>query len=106
MAASGILRVTPERLQSTAAEFSGKASTVQGLTNQMLELVRGLNGIWQGEASTSYAQKFNSLEDDMARIYKMITEHSNDLNTMAEEFMKVEKENMEESSGLPSDAIT
>jgi WXG100 family type VII secretion target len=104
--ASGILRVSPEKLQATASSFESIGSNVSNLTQQMTALVTGLSGqIWSGEAATAYVNKFNGLQDDMDRIYKMIKEHSDDLISMAEQFINAENTNAEMANSLSSDVI-
>lgn len=104
--ASGILRVSPEKLQSTASSFEGTGSTVQGLTQQMTTIVTGLTGqVWSGDAATAFVTKFTGLQDDMDRIYKMIKEHSDDLITMAQQYMSAESANADLANSLSSDVI-
>lgn len=103
---AGILRVTPEKLQSTAASFESTGSTIMNLTQQMTSIVTGLSGqIWSGEAATSYVNKFNGLQDDMERIHKMVQEHSKDLQEVAQQFITTENANKELANGLSSDVI-
>ena len=103
---AGILRVTPEKLQSTASSFEGQASQVQSLTQQMTSVVTSLSGqIWSGEAATAYVNKFNGLQDDMDRIYKMIQEHSTDLIQIAQQYMTAERSNTELANSLSADVI-
>lgn len=104
--AAGILRVTPEKLQATASSFEGKGSTVQNLTREMTTLVTGLTGqVWSGDAATAYINKFNGLQDDMDRIYKMIKEHSDDLTEMAQQYIQAESANADLAGSLSSDVI-
>ena len=104
--AQGILKVTPEKLQSTASSFEGTGTTVNNLTQQMTAIVTGLSGqIWSGEAATAYVNKFNGLQDDMDRIYKMIQEHSQDLQEVAQQFITAENANKDMANSLSSDVI-
>lgn len=104
--AAGILRVTPEKLQSTASSFEGTAGNVQNLTQQMTSIVTSLSGqIWSGEAATAYVNKFNGLQDDMDRIYKMIKEHADDLIQMAQGYAAAEAANADLANSLSSDVI-
>lgn len=104
--AQGILKVTPEKLQSTASSFEGSGTTVNNLTQQMTAIVTGLSGqIWSGEAATAYINKFNGLQDDMDRIYKMIQEHSQDLQEVAQQFITAENANKDLANSLSSDVI-
>lgn len=104
--ASGILRVTPEKLQATASGFESTGSTVQSLTQQMTSIVTSLSGqVWSGEAATAYVNKFTGLQDDMDRIYKMIQEHSEDLIAMAQQYISAEAANVDAANSLSSDVI-
>ena len=41
----GMIKVAPETLASTASEFGGQATQLQGLTTQMMELIESLEGV-------------------------------------------------------------
>ncbi len=103
---TGNLLVTPEKLISTSQEFSNLGSQVNSITQQMLQIVASLGATWAGEANTAYAGKFNSLEDDMTKMYRMINEHVQDLQDMARNYQQAETANVETSSGLQSDVIS
>ena len=104
--ASGFLRVSPDVLKTTAGNFGGSASKVQSLTQQMTSIVTSLSGeVWSGDAATAYVNKFNGLQDDMDRIYKMIKEHSDDLIQMAQQYSTAESTNTELANSLSSDVI-
>ena len=102
---TGNLLVTPEKMMSASQEFSGYATQVKQLTEQMMENINSLAATWGGEAHTAYHNKFNALNNDMERIHKMIMEHSSDLNEMAVNFKKAESTNVETGSALQSDVI-
>ena len=103
---AGILRVTPEKLQSTASSFESTGSTIMNLTQQMTSIVTSLSGqVWSGEAATSYVTKFNGLQDDMERIHKMVQEHSKYLQEVAQQFISAENANKDLANSLSSDVI-
>ncbi len=101
----GILRVTPEKLISTSEGFRGTGGQIRNLTQNMLDLVKAMNSFWQGEASTAYLTKFQSLSDDMQKMDRMINEHVQDLQDMAKQYQTAEKINIETSNALASDII-
>lgn len=101
----GILRVTPDKLVSAAGEFNNSASAVKRLTSQMVNIIDGLSGVWSGEAATAYKNKFHQLDDDIARLIKMIQEHVKDLQEMARVYKQAEASATEASSALPTDPI-
>lgn len=96
----GILKVTPEKLMQTSGEFAETGNQIKGLTGEMMTLVQGLKGIWQGEASLSYGNKFNTLQTDMDRLYRMVQEHVADLQEMASQYQQAETGNTEQGNSL------
>ena len=102
----GILKVTPEELQSTAGEFSGKGNTIKGLMDQMMGIVTNLSGSWQGEASATYLRKFKGLQTDIDKMNRMIQEHVQDLNNMANQYKQAENQNMEAGQALTDSVIS
>ena len=102
----GTLRVSPEQLIATANEFSttgNKMNTLMG--TEMMDLVRSLSSVWEGEASQAYIRQFEGLRDDMEKLYRMVAEHSNDLTAMAAEYQNADKTNASLASGLSTDVI-
>ncbi len=101
----GIIKVTPEQLQSTSSEFSGKGNTVANLTSQMTNLVVSLSSVWEGEASSAYVAKFRQLDDDIQKMNNMIQEHVRDLMDMAQAYIDAESQNIDAIAGLSGDVI-
>lgn len=103
---NGTIKVSPEKLISTASEFSNSGSTINGLTNQMSTIVSSLSSSWEGEASTTYISKFKQLDDDINTLNKMIQEHVSDLQQMAGIYKNAEQSNADDSASLASDVIS
>ena len=103
---TGTIKVTPEKLRTTAVEFGNQGSTVNTLTSQMMSLVTGLSSAWEGEASATYLAKFRGLENDIQKINRMIQEHVNDLEEMATLYQAAETANVESAQALASDVIS
>ncbi len=97
---TGTLRVTPEKLISTAQSFSSSAGTVQNLTGSMLSTVDSLNGTWAGEYN-----KAHGLQESMNKMIKMINEHSTDLQAMAQVYQEAERTAQEAAAALQTDVI-
>lgn len=102
----GILKVTPDELRTTAGEFGNKGNTIKAQTDEMMQMVKNLSTVWQGEASGAYLNKFQGLQTDIDKINRMIQEHVQDLNDMAEQYDIAENTNTEQSQGLQANAIS
>ena len=102
---TGILKVTPEQLISTASDFQSTGNTIRSLTSDMTSTVTGLSSIWEGEAATAYVTKFNGLQDDIERLIGMVNEHVNDLMEMGRVYSNAETSDLNEIATLSSDVI-
>ena len=103
---ANIIRVSPEKLNSTAGEIKSIQGNILNITSEMTSTVQGMSSDWTGDASTAYIQKFNGLQDDMARISSMLNEHVNDLQNMSSTYSQAESSAVSIGSGLSSDVIT
>lgn len=102
----GIIKVDPQKLMSTADEFSSTGSQVKTLTDNMVSIIDSMKTMWEGEASTAYNTKFHQLQDDMDKMYRMIQEHVKDLNEMAQQYMTAETANIDTGNSLAGDVIS
>lgn len=101
----GILKVTPEKLIQSSGEFAMTGSQVRNLTGEMMTLVQSLKGLWMGDASGAYAGKFQGLQGDMDKLYRMIQEHASDLQEMAGQYQKAESGNTEQGNSLDAGVV-
>lgn len=101
----GIIKVSPQLLTSTAAEFGNQGNMIGNLTREMMNLITGMSATWEGDAAIAYITKFRGLENDIQKIVRMVQEHSTDLQEMANIYMEAENANMEEANGLSDEVI-
>ena len=102
----GTVKVSFSELRNASDEFETTAGQVQTITGDMMNMVNGLNSVWQGAASDSYRNQFNKLDDDMQRMIRMIQEHATDLKDMANRYETIENANADRSNTLAGDVIT
>lgn len=102
----GIIKVDPQQLISTADEFSTTNGQVKSITDQMNSIIDSLKPVWEGDASNTYNTKFDQLQDDMDKMYRMIQEHVRDLNDMAQEYIAAENANVDTGNALAGDVIS
>jgi WXG100 family type VII secretion target len=96
----GTLLVTPEELRNTATAFSGKASEVEGLLDEMLNIASNLSSSWTGNASDAYRTKFANLQSSKETTLNMMNEHVTDLNDMADQYTTAETSAMNAANDL------
>lgn len=101
----GQIKVNPQDLINTSTDFSSKGNTVSKLTQEMLTLVSGLTGSWEGDASGAYTKKFAELSGDITQINNKIKEHVEDLQEMAKKYQAAEDSNTQANSSMSSNLI-
>ena len=101
----GIIKVSPQLLNSTASEFGNQGNLISNITTEMMTLITGMASAWEGDAATAYITKFKGLEDDIQRMIRMVQEHSSDLQEMAQIYAEADAANAEEANSLSSDVI-
>ena len=100
------LRVTPDRLRTTAAQFNGTSNQVQNTSRQIVAIAGELRGTWGGQAASTYYGKIEGLQNDTRKIHRMINEHVQDLQKMANMYDTHENENVATNQSLRVDNIT
>lgn len=84
---ANIIHVSPEKLAGTAKRFEQTAGEVRMICRNMTGTVQALSGrIWSGSAAAAYKNKFNSLQGDIDRLYRMIAAHASHLEQIAREY--------------------
>ena len=101
----GKIRVTTEALKATANEFQAAMGQIRQYTTMMTDQVTGLSGKFEGEAATTYINKFNMLQDDIEKLANMVNEHVTDLNEMADMYGSSETKNIEQAQSLAGDVL-
>ncbi len=98
---TGTLKVETTKLKSTASEFASTSSQIKNATSNMVQTIGQLSGsVWSGEAASAYVNKFNGLSDEIQKIDRMIQEHVQDLQDMANQYERAENEATQTASGL------
>ena len=100
---AGSVKVNTQKLRETADKFTNSRAQIKSTTDAMTSTAHEVASIWKGETSSKYAQKFSGLQDEMQTIYKMVTEHIDDLQQMATEFEDADKAAADATSKLKTD---
>lgn len=101
----GKILVTTEVLRSTASEFQGAMTQIQNYTSMMVEETNGLSAKFQGDAATTYINKFNQLQDDIAKVADLVNKHVTELNEMADNYEASQGRNIDKAEALSGDVL-
>ena len=98
---TGTIKVSPDKLLSTSAEFSSQGNTIISLTGEMMNIVASMSSVWEGEAASSYMTKFKSLESDIQTLNMVWY-----LEQMANLYSTAEQQNVDDAASLSSGVIS
>ena len=101
----GNILVTPEELERTSEEFRSAASSIQAITEDMINTVVNISSTWGGEASTAYISSFKTFQDNFTRLKSMIDAHANALTELAGLYKSTEQENVQTASQVQGNIL-
>lgn len=81
------IRVSPERLRSTASQLESSQQQVDQLLRDMINTVNSLQGEWTGLAQVDYAQLFNDqVPKTQTNLAEILTRLISELRRIAQTF--------------------
>lgn len=81
---AGQIRITPDMMRSRSSEYATQSEMVGEVISKMDSLLSQLQSEWEGEASRSYAEKYEELKPGFLKAQELIMEISQALNKTAE----------------------
>lgn len=86
------IRISPDQMRGRAGEFRNEAAAVGDSISAMDRLLRQLQEEWEGEASRSYAQRYQSeLRPSFQKAQEMIDEIATALDRTAQEMQEMDQ---------------
>lgn len=86
------IRISPDQMRGRANEFRKQADAVQDSITAMNNLLTTLESEWEGEASKSYANRYNSeLRPSFEKARDMINEIAQALDKTAQEMQDMDQ---------------
>lgn len=99
-----MLNVTPEQLDSKAAELDTRGTEVSSIVEEMISLIDSIGATqWSGEAATAYKNKFDELRDDAQRMKQDLSQAADSLKQIAAQYRQAEEQNQAVASSLAAD---
>lgn len=86
------IRISPDQMRARAGEFRNEAASVGDSITAMDRLLGQLQEEWEGEASRSYANRYQSeLRPSFQRAQEMINEIAQALDKTAQEMQDMDQ---------------
>ncbi len=100
------IKVTPEKLKSTAASYQQIGNDIRKTAQEMISVITGIStAVWSSEASQTYISKFKGLDTDIAKMCKMINEQVSHLNTIADQYRTTEDQTRAAAQSLRNNVL-
>ena len=100
--ATGVLKVTPEEMQSAAAELTGYVNTMEQSFRDMKQTMTASAHYWVGQAGDAHRELYNEQVADAEEFLARCREHIRDLNTMAGVYIQAEQTATAKAEELPA----
>lgn len=102
---AAVLKVNPEILEGQATEFSSEVAKIKNAMNQIGSYIKGTKKYWQGDASDSHIQKYQTIEIEINEVIKKLEKTPKDLLQITGIYKSTETENNQIAMSLPTDAL-
>ena len=103
--AQTILRVSTDEISKTIGSLNANLSTVTNLTNQIDQLLQGLQPVCNGDPFDNFRNKAVQLKGDMDQMKKMIEGHIDELTQVSGIMENLANDNANVVNNLPTDVI-
>lgn len=77
------IRITPDQMRGRASEYRTEASNVENVITKLDTLLQNLQGEWEGQASESYAARYQELRPGFVKAEELIKEIAAALDSTA-----------------------
>lgn len=99
------IKVTPEELKMISTDVLTKVANARNRFEQISNVVDRTFSYWEGEGHDKAAEYYRMRKDDYERIFRAVSEHVNNLQTIAGIYDAAEKANEQAINSLPADVI-
>lgn len=96
------IKVNSVVMKDKANTLQSIAKSIKGFTDEMISEMDRLNSVWEGEVAETTVKKFKGLADDFQERYDTINNYAIFLNNAAEEWEKVNNENLQAAQNQQS----
>lgn len=96
------IKVNSTVMRDKSTALKGIAKSIKGFTEEMTNEMDRLRGAWEGEVAETTVSKFKGLADDFEERFNTINSYADFLNNAADEWDRVNAENLQAAQGQQS----
>ena len=89
---AGQIRITPDQMRQRAGEVRTQGQNFQEVIDKMQNLINELQSEWEGQASTQFAQQFDSLKPSFNDMRQLIDDIGGQLDATAGAIEQLDQE--------------
>jgi WXG100 family type VII secretion target len=79
------IRISPDIMRSRAGQYRGESQSIGSVISHMDSLLVNLQSEWEGEASKSYAERYNELKPTFVKAQQLVDEIATSLDKVAQQ---------------------
>lgn len=99
------IKTSPQALYAGASDVHGAVTAIRNHFSNIEAAVNRSSGYWQGDAANAHRAAYKEMKGTVDEILARLSEHAEDLESMAQVYLGVEEETKAQSKDLPSDVI-
>ncbi len=99
------IKASPQVLHAGAADVYDAVSDIRNHFSNIEAAVNRSAGYWQGDAANAHRAAYKEMKGTVDEMLARLSEHAEDLKSMAQVYLGVEEETKAWSEDLPSDVI-
>lgn len=88
---AGNIRIDPETMRQRSSQFKNQAENVGQVISSMDSLLNQLQQEWEGEASRSFAERFQQLRPSFVNAQNLINEIAQSLDQSAQRMEEADR---------------
>jgi len=98
----GAVTIDPVIMLNAAQSVDAQRSIIENCLRNILSDAKSLKSIWEGESATAYQAAIAKIEENSPGLVSVIQEYVLDLNAIANNIIKTDREAAAASAALPS----
>jgi len=89
---SGQIRISPDQMRERVREVVAQQGAFGDVINKMQGIINALQGEWEGQASSQFAEQFEGLRPYFDQMHKLMGDLAEQLNGTAEALEGLDRE--------------
>lgn len=102
---TGFIKFNPEKILEVSQNLDRQYKRFVECTANIRKKADSLQGVWQGDSATLYAEKIKALDTISVEIAKQLVSYTDELVSVSGIYKKGETDAKQKAQGLPTEGV-